>query len=229
VANRLFSTWDLIGERLVLLHALLTDDEAAVVRERYLAWKDETRAALDGVVDRRRLGEFDRVHGKPPRRDAGRPTPPVYLDAAAARAFLTALRSEIEAGLPADQVSRLKLLELLGRLGAAFRGTPRTERDLEDGFETLLTGASIEYARGNRPGPAFQMKSLATALDLKLCIDPSREGAIVASIQKDIAAWRSSCRHLLIGVYHPGFMSETEFTRVFKSEDDLSVRLIRLS
>jgi hypothetical protein len=230
VADRVSSTWDLIGERLALLHSLLTDEAVEVVTERYRAWKDETRAALDGSVEAGVLEDFDRVRGVERRGIGHRPTPAVYLDGAASRAFLNALRKELESEIPTDRVGRLKLLELLERrLGTAFRGAPQTERELQDGLETLLSGASIEYTRGDRPGPAFVFKPLHAVLELKLSAGPGREEEIVASIREDIEAWRSFCKHLVFGVCHDGFVRETEFAQAFKSEDGVLVRLIRLS
>jgi hypothetical protein len=225
------STWDLIGDRLARLQSLLTDEAVDAVAQRYRAWKHESRGALAGLVEAEVLDEFDRAKGVERGGSVRRPTPTVYLDAAASRAFLTVLRREVEAQLPAERVKTLKLLELLDRrLGGAFRGTPRTNQDLQDGFETLLAGAEIDHARGGSPGPAFTFKDPSTALELKLCPGPGREEETLAAIRRDIAAWRSQYAHLIFGVWHANFIRDPEgFARTFKSEDGILVRVIRMS
>jgi hypothetical protein len=228
VSERLSSTWALIGERLAALQAILTDEAVDMVTEHYRAWKRATRSALEGFVGASDLEEFDRAKGREHHGSGRRPTPPVYLDGAASRAFLMSLRKGLEAEIPGEQLGNLKLLELLERrLGGAFRAAPRTERDLQDGFETLLAGAGIDYGRGQAGTPAFTFRDLRTALELKLCSGPGREEESVASIRRDATTWRPRHAHLIFGVYDPGFIRDHDrFARIFKSEDGVLVRVI---
>jgi len=239
VADHVSSIWALIGVRLAQLQALLTDEAVDVVTERYLAWKKATHAALEGFVEASDLEKFERAGGQDDPASGRRPTPPVYLDGAASRTFLTALRKELEAEIPVRELGTLKILELLERrLGKAFRGRPETVRDVQDGFETLLAGAGIAYERNLGPVvgaistcvPDFTFKDLQTALVLKMCQGLSPEEELIAEIKDQILACRSRYTPLVIGVCDFGFISEKErFCRTLEHHDGVVVRVIMLS
>ncbi|MBX7184566.1 MAG: hypothetical protein K1Y01_05405 [Vicinamibacteria bacterium] len=236
----------LIDDRLDELHALLTDDPVDVVTGRYQAWRAAARASLQGVVSEAALARFDAARGVAPPGAGGRPTPPVYLDGAASRDCLLALKQELEADPAALLVeppkgpgpthpSReiIKLVDLLTRrLPFAFRGGPETERDLQNGFETLLAGAGVVYEREEGRvrafAPHFTFPELGTALQLKLCDREDRPAGIRAEIRDEIDACRSRFEHIVFGVFDLGFIPEPDaFARAFEARDRVWVRVIR--
>jgi len=239
-----------IDDQLEALQSLLTDEPVDVVTERYQAWKARARAALLDLVVESVVGRFDLARGQAVRREGHRPTPPVYLDGAASRAFLVALKKEIEVNPAAallvppseaipDPMDGLgKIMDLLERrLPKAFRGRPETEGDLRRGFETLLAGADIAYERegptilhaSRTYVPDFTFPLLQTALALKLCERPDRERGIVAEIHDEILAYRPRYR-VVFGVCDLGFIRDPEgFVRAFEKPDGVLVRVMKIS
>ena len=227
------STAALIDDRLDELHELLTDEPIDVVTERYRAWKTATRVALAGVVAESALGRFDLARGVDPG-DGRRPTPPVFLDGAASRACLMAIRKDLEADTPGGMRKVVDLLER--RLPRAFRGRPEEERDVQNGFETLLAGADIVYERESDSivyasktyVPDFTFPGLQAALELKLCHRPDRETEILAEIDDEIAAYRTRYPHIVFGVYDLGFIQDKDrFSRTFDARDGVLVRVMK--
>lgn len=236
----------LIDDRLDELHALLTDDPVDVVTGRYQAWKAAARASLQGVVSEAALARFDAARGVAPPGAGGRPTPPVYLDGAASRDCLMAMKRDLEADPaalllvppkrpgPAHPLNQIiKVVDLLKRrLPSAFHGGPETERDLQDGFETLLAGAGVVYEREEASprafAPHFTFPDLKTALQLKLCDRADRPAAVSAEIRGEIDACRPRFEHIVFGVFDLGFIPEPDaFARAFEAHDRVWVRVIR--
>jgi hypothetical protein len=244
------TTLALIDDRLDELHALMTDEPIALVTERYRAWKGATAAALADIVVESALERFDLARGVVGRTDGRRPTPSIYLDAAASRTFLMAMKKDLEkdpaavlrlppAGpIPARPLrSILKVVDLLERrLPKAFRGQPETERDVHNGFETLLAGAEIAYERegdsivcsSRTYVPDFTFPGIQAALELKLCDRPGREREIIAQISDEISAYRERYPHLVFGVYDLSFIRDPgRFSRTFEARDGVLVRVIK--
>jgi len=225
----------LIDDRLDALHALMTDEPIEFVTGGYLGWKDATRTALEGLVAESLLVRFDQARGHEGEAEGRRPTPAVFLDAAASRNVLTVIKREMEATHP--QGSLLRIVGLLERrLGRAFRGRPKTGHDLRDGFETLLAGAGIEYQRegdsmvGSSGAcvPDFTFPGLQTALKLKLCDRPDRERKIMAELDQEIPAYRAKYPQVVFGVYDLGFIQEPKrFSRAFEAHEGVWVRVIK--
>ena len=219
----------LIDDRLDELHALLTDDPVDVVTGRYQAWKAAARASLQGVVSEAALARFDAARGVAPPGAGGRPTPPVYLDGAASRDCLMAMKRDLEA----DPAALLLIVDLLKRrLPSAFHEGPETERDLQDGFETLLAGAGVVYEREEASprafAPHFNFPDLKTALQLKLCNRADRPAAVSDEIRGEIEACRPRFEHIIFGVFDLGFIPEPDaFARAFEARDRVWVRVIR--
>ena len=245
MSNGISTALALIDDRLDSLHGLLTDEPVDVVTGRYRDWKVATLAALTDVVIESLAVGFDAARGQAVH---GRPTPQVYLDGAASRAFLIAMKSRLEAdpaavlrlppagATPLDPRGGLdKLVDLLERrLGKAFRGMPGTAQDVQNGFETLLAGASIAYERegdsivlGSRTYvPDFTFPGLRAALELKLCGRPDDEEEIRAEVEDEVLAYRGKYSHVVIGVYDLGFIrAPAEFARAL-TRDGVLVRVV---
>lgn len=240
----------LIDDRLEELHALMTDEAIDVVTGRYLAWKSAATAALADIFVESMIRRFELAQGAADHGDRHRPTPPVYLDGAASRAVLMAMKRDLEKD-PAAVLRRpprqptpdpalagvLKIVNLLKRrLPRAFRGKPETDLDVRNGFETLLAGAEIAYERGGQsiPGsgetcaPDFTFPDLQAALELKLCDGPDREVEIAAEINRAISACRAKYRQVVFGVYDLGFIREPDrFCGAFSGHEGVWVRVIR--
>ncbi len=239
-----------IDDRLEELHALMTDEPIDVVTERYRRWKSATSAALADIVVESVVGRFDLARGRVDRGDGRRPTPPVYLDGAASRALLMAMKKDLEADpaavlrrppsepIPAHPLGGIvKVIGLLERrLPGAFRGRPETERDVQNGFETLLAGAEIAYERESDSivyssrtyVPDFTFSDLHAALELKLCNRPDCEKEITAEINDEILAYGARYPHMVFGVYDLGFIRDPDqFTRRLETKDGVLLRVIK--
>lgn len=246
MADRISTALALIDDRLDELHALMTDEPLDVVTERYHAWKSATRTALADLMVESALRRFDLARVEA---EHVRPTPPVYLDAAASRASLMAIKEDLAADpalvlrvppeepVPAERLGLLKILDLLERrLPRAFRGRPETEREIQDGFETLLAGAGVAYQRegdsivpsSRTCAPHFTFPGLQAALGLKLCNRPDRQKEIADEINDEIAACRTKYPHIIFGVYDLGFMTDADrFSKAFEAQDGIRVRVLK--
>lgn len=238
----------LIDDRLEELHALMTDEPIEIVTGRYLAWKSAAAAALADIFVESAVRRFDLARGAEDHGDHHRPTPPVYLDGAASRACLMAMKRDLEKD-PAAVLRQpprpptpdpalagvLKIVNLLKRrLPRAFRGRPETELDVRNGFETLLAGVEIAYERKGEStseetcAPDFTFPELQAALELKLCDRPGREEEIVAEINREISDCRARYRQVVFGVYDLGFIREPDrFCGAFDAHEGVWVRVIR--
>lgn len=245
----ILTAFTLVDDRLEELRALMAEEPIDLVTERYGAWKKATRDALADLAVDSVVGAFDLASGPVGRGDGRRPTPPVFLDAAASRAFLMAIRRDLEAdpasvlrlppseAMPADQLGILKIMDLLERrLPRAFRGSPGTKGDLLNGFETLLVGAEIAYEREGEPivdssgtcAPDFTFPGLSAALELELCDRPDRKNEINAWINRAIPAYRTRYPRIVFGVYDLGFIREPDrFSRAFQAHEGVWVGVIK--
>ena len=248
--DSLSTAWGLINDRLDELQALLTDGPVDAVTVRYGKWKSDTRAALAGILVESAFDGFDLAGRQAESRDGRRPTPPVFLDGAASRAFLTALKGSLEADpaavlrlppsepVPARRLGLLKVIDLLERrLPRAFRERPAKEQDVQDGFETLLVGASIAYERerdlmASPSGtcvPDFTFPDLQTALELKLCDRPDRLEEIVVEIDHRLVACRRTYSLVIFGVCDLGFIRDADrFSATFEAGDGVRVIVIKV-
>ena len=249
MAESISTALALIDARLDELHASMTDEPIDVVAERYRSWKSATHAALEGIVVESALRRFDMARGAVDHGGGHRPTPPVFLDGAASRAFLVAMKEDLETDpaavlrrppsepMPAHRLGLLKVIDLLERrLPRAFRGRPAEERDLHNGFETLLAGAGIAYERegdsishlSRTNVPDFTFPGLRTALELKLCERPGREKEIVAEIDDEILAGRARYPQIVFAIYDLGFIRDPEqFSAAFKAHDGVLVIVMK--
>jgi len=250
MGDPVWTAWALVDDQLEGLHALLTDEQIDVVTERYHNWKTAARAALADIVLESVVGRFDRAEGRADRRDGRRPTAPVYLEGAASRDFLMALKRDLETDpvavlrrppsepMPASPLGGMvKVLNLLERrLPRAFRGKPAKERDVQDGFETLLAGAEIAYERervsivhSSRTWvPDFTFPDLRAVLELKVCNRPDLEKEIIAEIDGEILAYRARYPQMVFAVYDLGFIGDAEqFSKTFGAKDGVLVRVIK--
>jgi hypothetical protein len=239
----------LIDDRLDELRASMTDEPIDVVTKRYLAWKSATAEALAAIVVESVVSRFEAVRGSAGRRDGRRPTPQIYLDGAAARAFLRGLKEELALGpaavlrrpptepMSARDIGLRTIVDLLERrLPGAFRGGPEDEGNLRDGFETLLAGSGIAYERAGdaiaAPSgnvvPDFAFPDLQAALRMKLCHRPGREKEIAAEIEEETAAGRARYPRMVFAVYDLGFIRDVgQFSKRFEGRD--AVRVVVLT
>jgi hypothetical protein len=148
-----------------------------------------------------------------------------------------AMKKDLEQD-PANPLGGLgRVIDLLERrLGKAFRGRPETERDVVNGFETLLAGADIAYERekdsivhsSRTYVPDFTFPGLNAVLDLKLCDRPDREKEITAEINDEIAVYRAKYARIVFGVYDLGFLRDPDrFSEALQAHDGVWLRVIK--
>lgn len=249
MGDRIPAALALIDGRLDELRASMTDEPIDVVTKRYLAWKSATAEALAAIVVESVVSRFEAVRGSADRRDGRRPTPQIYLDGAASRAFLIGLKEELALDpaavllrpptepMSAREIGLRTIVDLLERrLPGAFRGRPEEEGHLRDGFETLLAGSGIAYERAGDAVAAlsgkgaqdFAFPDLQASVRMKLCHRPGREKEIAAEIEVEIAAGRARYPRMVFAVYDLGFIQNADaFTMTFDGHQGVRVVVMK--
>jgi hypothetical protein len=253
MTDRVRDTLVLIDDRLAKLEALMKEGPADVIAERFRTWKEGTAAFLRETVTDAVAKRFaaPRPVRLMPAYGGHRPPPPFLGDAAEARAFLVAIRRDIEtdpsavlrSAVPAEVVApartpdTLRIVNLLERKWRkAVRTKPETEKEVQDAFETLLVGADIPYLRetdsivysSKTYTPDFSFPDLRLAVELKLCNRPGREKEIIAEINDDILAYRQQYPQNLFGVYDLGLIRDIDrFAETFEGHEGVVVRVVK--
>ena len=129
----------------------------------------------------------------------------------------------------------IKTINLAERkLRKVLRDAPPNERALQEAFENLLIGADIPYSRETKSieyssktyTPDFTVDRADLAIELKVCLDRSREKALPAEINDDILAYRQEYGNLLFVVYDTGNIRDVDrFVTNFEEQDDVVVRV----
>jgi len=183
-----------------------------------------------------------------PQGDADRQHHAAYRsDLETAKGILQAAHDKLERG-DIDEVYEAKdtppeasqIIRLINLAEKSFRkaihGTPATERELQNAFETLLVGADIEYTREqeNLPYatksyiPDFVMSRIDLVTEIKFSNRAGREKEIIAEINDDILAYRTKWANMLFVVYDMGFIRDAErFSAEFEKNPNVVVRVVK--
>jgi len=138
---------------------------------------------------------------------------------------------------PAESSALVKIITLAERkLRKAIREKPEREKQIQDGFETLLVGADIAHERetdsiiysSKTYTPDFSFPGLDLAVEIKLCNRPDREKEIIAEINDDIIAYKTKYRNLIFVVYDLGHIRDIErFSEAFEASEGVIVRIVK--
>ena len=138
---------------------------------------------------------------------------------------------------PAESSALVKIITLAERkLRKAIREKPEREKQVQDGFETLLVGADIVHERetdsiiysSKTYTPDFSFPPLDLAVEIKLCNRPDREKEIIAEINDDIIAYKTKYRNLIFVVYDLGHIRDIErFSEAFEASEGVIVRIVK--
>jgi hypothetical protein len=102
-------------------------------------------------------------------------------------------------------------------LRPSFRtNPPRSERDVQNGVETILRAVGVEFTRDRKVAgvgaKAFRPDFIVETLDLAIEVKLAKLGRSAADIQEeiaaDIAAYKTKWRHLLIVIYDLGSIDD---------------------
>lgn len=131
----------------------------------------------------------------------------------------------------------IKAINLAERkLRKALHSPPSSERDIQDAFETLLIGADIPYSREAKSieyssktyKPDFTIDRANLAIEIKACLEPSRQKALPAEINDDILAYRQEYGNQLFVIYDSGHIRDTDrFASNFEEQDGVVVRVVK--
>jgi len=167
---------------------------------------------------------------------------------ATARGILQAAREQIdreddmralyESKDTAPEASLLiKTINLAERkLRRVLREPAANERTLQDAFESLLIGADIPYSRETKRieyssktyTPDFTVDRADLAIELKVCLDTSREKALPAEVNDDILAYSKEYGNLLFVIYDTGNIRDVDrFVANFEEQENVVVRVVK--
>lgn len=131
----------------------------------------------------------------------------------------------------------IKTINLAERkLRKVLREPPANEKALQEAFENLLIGADIPYSRETKSieyssktyTPDFTVDRAGLAIELKVCLDGSREKALPGEINDDILAYRQEYPNLLFIIYDTGNIRDIDrFAAHFEDEEKVVVRVVK--
>lgn len=122
------------------------------------------------------------------------------------------------------------------KLRKVLRDPPANERELQEAFETLLIGADVPYSRETRSieyssktyTPDFTVDRADLAIELKVCLNRSREKALPGEINDDILAYSQEYGNLLFVIYDTGNIRDVErFVANFEEQDNVVVHVVK--
>ncbi|MFH1372440.1 MAG: hypothetical protein ABII79_01405 [bacterium] len=138
---------------------------------------------------------------------------------------------------PPESSAIVRIINLCDRqLRKVIRDKPRKEKEVQDGLENLLIGATVEYAResdhiefsSKTYVPDFTFSKIDLALEVKLCGSNEREKAMIGEISDDILAYQTKYGNLLFVIYDNGFIRDTDrFKRDFERSENVIIVVVK--
>lgn len=122
------------------------------------------------------------------------------------------------------------------KLRKVIKNTPKTEKEIQDGFESLLIGADIPYSRETESieyssktyTPDFTIKKSDLAIEFKLCGKNGREKKIIAEINDDILAYQTKYGNIIFIIYDLGLIRDIDrFVGNFEENQGVIVRVVK--
>ena len=138
---------------------------------------------------------------------------------------------------PPESSAIVKIINLCDRqLRKVIRDKPQGEKEVQDGLENLLIGATIEYTResdhiefsSKTYVPDFTFSKIDLALEVKLCSKKEREKGIISEINDDILAYQTKYGNLLFVIYDNGFIRDIDrFKQDFERSQNVIIVVVK--
>jgi hypothetical protein len=122
------------------------------------------------------------------------------------------------------------------KLRKVLRAPPTSEKDVQDAFETLLIGADLPFSRESKSieyssktyKPDFTIDRADLAIEIKACLDGTREKALPAEINDDILAYGQEYGNQLFVIYDTGNIRDVDrFTSNFEEQSGVVVVVVK--
>ena len=122
------------------------------------------------------------------------------------------------------------------KLRKALHTAPRARRTFRMPSRRSLVGADIPYSREAKSieyssktyKPDFTIDKADLAIELKVCLDASREKALPGEINDDILAYKQEYGNLLFVVYDTGHIRDVDrFVSHFEEESGVVVKVVK--
>jgi hypothetical protein len=120
------------------------------------------------------------------------------------------------------------------KLRKTFHEKPAKEKDVQDHFDILLSGADIEYKR-EAPRieysskdyiPDFSFENIGLAVEIKLC--NANEKPLIQQLNDDILAYKTQFPNILFIIYDLGIIRDVDkFKRSFENSENVIVHIIK--
>ncbi len=138
---------------------------------------------------------------------------------------------------PPEQSQIIQIINLAERkLRKAIHENPSNEKQIQEVFENLLTGADIPYSRESERieyssktyQPDFTFDKISLAIDVKFCGREGREKKIISEINDDVLAYQTKYPNVLFVVYDIGFIRDVDrFSQSFEDHKGIVVRVVK--
>lgn len=129
--------------------------------------------------------------------------------------------------------------QIINNLRKAIRQKPRKEGEVNDALETLLIGAGLEkdFLRekvhipysSKTYIPDFVFKQISTTVETKFCDRTGREKEIIAEINDNILAYKTTYSNLIFIIYDTGgvIRNVDEFKDSIEKQESVLVKVIK--
>jgi len=129
----------------------------------------------------------------------------------------------------------IKILKLgETKLRKLIRTEPKLEKEIQDKYEDLLTGADIDYSReyphieysSKQYIPDFSFIEFDLVVELKLCRGDEKK--LIVQLNDDIAAYKTKFTNIIFIIYDLGSIRDTDlFKSSFEKQENVFVQIIK--
>ena len=138
---------------------------------------------------------------------------------------------------PPESSQLIRIINLAEfKLRKVIHNTPSNEKQIQEGFESLLVGADIPYSRESERieyssktyQPDFTFEKIGLAIDVKFCAREGREKEIISEINDDVLAYQTKYPNVLFVVYDTGYIRDVDrFAASFEEHGKVIVRVVK--
>jgi hypothetical protein len=120
------------------------------------------------------------------------------------------------------------------KLRKLLREEPKLEKEIQDKYEDLLTGADIDYSRefphieysSKQYIPDFSFTEFDLVVELKLCRGDEKK--LIAQLNDDIVAYKTKFTNIIFIIYDLGSIRDVNlFKSSFEKQENVFVQIIK--